>query len=215
MRESTKLKICGITTLEDARFASGAMADYLGFVFYEKSPRYITPRAAAEIGGWISGPQRVGVFVNELPEQINRIADRAGLDLVQLHGQETPSDALALNRPVIKALRVGPHFTSEEFALEVARWKDVARYLLLDTWAPHAHGGTGQCWDWSLASNFCQEIPFFLAGGISAENVAQAVHQAHPYGVDVSSSLEAEPGRKDFDKLERFFDLWNELNTGA
>lgn len=215
MSTTTKLKICGITTLEDARFAAGAMADYIGFVFHDKSPRSITPREAAEIGAWISGPQFVGVFVNEQPEHINRIAERAALDLVQLHGQETPADALMLNRPVIKALRIEPQTTTHELAREMDRWKDVARYLLLDTWSARAWGGTGEAWDWSVAESLARDIPFFLAGGISADNVALAVRQAKPYGIDVSSSLESEPGRKDFDKMERFFDQWNELNEGA
>ncbi len=206
-----KLKLCGITTLEDARYASGALADYIGFIFYEKSPRYITPRDAAEIIGWIEGPRKIGVFVNFPANTINQIVDQTGIDLVQLHGKETPEDAAEIKVPVIKAFKIRGQNDIPSLREEMKNWNSIAGYYLFDTKNDKLHGGTGQAWDWSLINHLSPEKPFFLAGGIGAENVAEAIFTGHPYAIDLSSSIEESPGVKDFDKMQHFFDRWNDL----
>ncbi len=206
-----KLKICGITTLEDARYAAGALADYIGFIFYEKSPRYITPGDAAEIIGWIEGPRKIGVFVNLPASQINKIVDQTGIDLVQLHGKETPEDAAEIKVPVIKAFRIRGQNDIPSLREEMHNWNRTAGYYLFDTKNDKLHGGTGKAWDWSLIKHLSPEKPFFLAGGITSENVAEALFTGRPYAIDLSSSIEESPGVKDFDKMQHFFDQWNDL----
>jgi len=206
-----KLKICGITTLEDARYASGALADFIGFIFYEESPRYITPRDAAEIIRWIEGPGKIGVFVNHPAKRINQIVDQTGIDMVQLHGYESPHDAAKIEVPVVKVFRIRAQSDIPAIRKEMKNWNDIAAYYLFDTKMEQLHGGTGRPWDWNLINHLLPEKPFFLAGGIDADNVAEAVFTGPPYGVDLSSSIEAAPGVKDFDKMQLFFDRWNEL----
>ncbi|MDG5766477.1 phosphoribosylanthranilate isomerase [Balneolales bacterium ANBcel1] len=211
--KQTKLKICGITSLEDARFAAGALADYLGFIFYPESPRHVTPRVAAEIAGWIEGIGLVGVFVNQAPDEINAVAERVGLDLVQLHGDEIPDDARSISKPVIKAFRIEEGETADSVQERIAPWRGVASYFLFDAYHSKRYGGTGKSWNWSVLSGLNSDTPFFLAGGISSDNVADAVSVAQPYAVDLSSSLEQSPGVKDFDKMQEFFDRWQELSA--
>jgi phosphoribosylanthranilate isomerase len=206
-----KLKICGITTLEDARFAAGAMADYLGFVFASPSPRCIQPREAAEISGWIEGPVKVGVFVNQSVDEVNRIAERVGLDLVQLHGEESVAYAEKLQSPVIKVFRIRQEADLPEIQRMMDEWITVAEYYLFDTKSDKMHGGTGESWNWSLIQKLMPKKPFFVAGGISAENVRDAVQATRPFAVDLSSSVEESPGVKDFDRMQHFFEMWNEL----
>ena len=194
-----RVKICGITTLEDARVAVEAGADALGFVFYDKSPRCINPIVAAKIIAAVPPfVQTVGLFVNEETERINWTADFCGLDLVQLHGDESPEDCTDINRRVVKAFRV-QNVTS----LETLPLYRVAGYLL-DAWSPDAYGGTGQTFNWEMAAAARQYGPIILAGGLSAENVAAAVTAVLPYAVDVSSGVESAPGRKDPEKVREF-----------
>ncbi len=206
-----KLKICGITTLEDARFAAGALADYLGFVFTSESPRYIQPRDAAEISGWIEGPGKVGVFVNQHQDEVNAIAERVGLDLVQLHGDESATYAKEILAPVIKVFRIRAAADLPDIRKEMKLWNEIARFYLFDSKNDNMRGGTGEIWDWSMINALSPDKPFFLAGGISHENVAEAVEATAPFGVDLSSSLESSPGKKDFDKMQSFFEQWNKL----
>ena len=208
-----KVKICGITNLEDARFCAGAGADYLGFIQYPQSPRYIAPDAAKEIIAWIYGPEAVGVFVNEEADTVNRIAEAANFALVQLHGDETPEVCAQMKRPVIKAIRVGPDATVQELRDQMEPYRAVVTAFLLDTHHPTLWGGTGETFNWRHARTVAADFPVLLAGGINAGNVEAAVRQARPLGVDLSSSLEAEPGKKDFDKLTAFFDTFNALRT--
>jgi len=194
-----KVKICGITTPEDARVAVEAGADALGFVFYDKSPRCINPIVAAKIIAAIPPfVQTVGLFVNEETERINWTADFCGLDLVQLHGDESPEDCTAVNRRVVKAFRV-QNVTS----LESLPLYHVSGYLL-DAWSPDAYGGTGQTFNWEMAAAARQYGPIILAGGLTTDNVAEAVTAVHPYALDVSSGVESAPGKKDPEKVREF-----------
>ena len=209
--DQPKLKICGITSLEDARFVAGALVDYLGFVFYPGSPRFITPRDASEIIGWIEGPKSVGVFVDQPADEINDTIRRTNIDFVQLHGNESPEFARSLDRPVIKSFRIKDRKQINELSDKLREWENTADYFLFDAHHDKLYGGTGSTWDWSVISELKSEKPFFLAGGISHENVIEAVKQTSPYAIDLSSGLEMSPGIKDFDKIQSFVDIWNEL----
>ncbi len=200
----TKVKICGITNLEDALVSAKFGADALGFNFYEKSPRYIAPKKAREIIEQL--PQeilKVGVFVNESQDKIVKIAEIAKLDALQLHGEETPEFARELkqktNLEIIKAFRVSPDFAPE----------DVVQYevdaILLDAYSPKEHGGTGETFDWEIAKNVRKIFPkMYLAGGLSQENVAGAIFRLKPFAVDVCSGIEKSKGKKDKVKLLDF-----------
>lgn len=201
-----KIKICGLTSLADARYCAGAGADYLGFIQHPESPRYIAPDQAREIIDWLYGPTPVGVFVDADADTVNRTADAAGFELVQLHGDEPPALCRAVERPVIKALRVAEETTAEALLAEVERYAEVADYLLLDTDRGGRFGGTGEAFDWSVAREVAQGLPMFLAGGLTPENVGAAVEAVRPFAVDVSSGVEQAPGVKDFDRLADFFD---------
>ena len=197
-----RVKVCGITNLEDALCAVEAGADALGFNFYRKSVRYIDPEEARRIIEELpDAVQCVGVFVNEeSPEIVARIASRAGVKALQLHGDETPSFCHALSEHfIIKALRVGVDFQPER-ALEYQ-----VDAILLDAFARDLRGGTGRVIDWAVARKVCELVPkLFLAGGLSPDNVAEAVAAVKPYAVDACSSLERAPGRKDHARLHAF-----------
>jgi len=200
-----RVKICGITCPEDGLAAAGAGADLLGFVFCPPSPRYVEPARAAEIIAIVrhvtSTVQFVGVFVNEELATLQQTVTRYGLDYAQLHGTETPELTAALmdrGIKVIKAFRIRDRTT----LAEIERYRAAA--YLLDGYAPDQPGGTGKAFDWSLACEAKRFGPILLAGGLTPENVSQAVQAAHPWGVDVSTGVEASPGCKDHDKLRRF-----------
>jgi len=197
-----KVKICGITSYDDASAAVEAGADALGFVFYDKSPRFINPvRAAGIISKLPPFIQTVGLFVNEETEQVNWTADYCGLDLVQLHGDETPEDCLEIKRRVIKAFRIQKIISIDP--LEKYQDYQVSGYLL-DAWSPDAYGGTGRTFNWELAQAAKQYGPVILAGGLTPENVAEAIRVVNPYGVDVSSGVESDLGKKDAEKVREF-----------
>ncbi len=202
MGNSTKVKICGITNLGDARYAAGAMADYLGFIFYEKSPRFIEPGEAGAIINWIEGPDKVGVFVNQDLDDVNRIAKETGLDLVQLHGNETLEYCQLIEKPIIKVIHIEPDYDIEELKAKVLLYSEVAKFLLFDSKIGDQWGGTGITFDWGILKEIVGETPFFLSGGLTPENVKQAIETVHPYSVDVSSGVEEKPGLKDFEKIE-------------
>ncbi|HEX8638265.1 MAG TPA: phosphoribosylanthranilate isomerase [Pyrinomonadaceae bacterium] len=200
----TKVKICGITNLEDALLSAKFGADALGFNFYPKSARYVAPKTAREIIEQIpANVLKVGVFVNEDLEKIIEIARVAKLDALQLHGEETPEFAAELkaktNLEIIKAFRVSPEFVPE----------DVTRYevnaVLLDAYSPKEHGGTGETFDWKIAKKVQEIFPkMYLAGGLSADNIGSAIRQKKPYAVDACSKLEVEKGKKDKIKIVNF-----------
>jgi phosphoribosylanthranilate isomerase len=197
-----KVKICGITNLADALVAVTAGADALGFVFCEQSARCINPLEAAKIIAKLPPfIQTVGLFVNEDIEKINWTADYCGLDIVQLHGDETPEECLEVNRRVIKAFRMQNNISIEP----------LGRYqvsgFLLDAWSPDAYGGTGRTFNWELAGAARQYGPIILAGGLSSENIAEAIRVVQPYAVDVSSGVESSPGKKDAARVQEFIKL--------
>lgn len=205
-QERTKVKICGVTSLEDARFISGALADYVGFIFYEESPRYITPAQAGAIINWIEGPQSVGVFVNQPLDDVNLTAKQTGIDLVQLHGNESAEYCQLVEKPVIKAIHITGEATETDIKTSVDSYADVVDYLLFDTKIDGKWGGTGQTFDWPLIKNLTGGKPFFLSGGIGPDNVHRAIETVHPYAVDLSSSLESEPGIKNYELIEQFME---------
>ncbi|MDA8387365.1 MAG: phosphoribosylanthranilate isomerase [Nitrospiraceae bacterium] len=193
-----KVKICGITNHDDALAAAEFGADALGFVFYKKSPRHITPEKAAQIIYRLPPfVAAVGVFVDEKKEEIEKIMGRIGLDAAQFHGNEPP-EACEIPRRTIKAIRV-----KELTDLDPMRHYRVSAFLL-DAYAPGALGGTGQVFNWSIAIDARAYGKIILAGGLTPDNVAVAVRMVKPYGVDVSSGVELEPGIKDHEKLRLF-----------
>lgn len=198
----TLVKICGITNLEDARAAVEAGADALGFNFYELSPRYISPETARQIADDIPREVlKVGVFVNvESPGSLSRIARRAGVELLQLHGDESPEYCRALDDwRVIKVLAV-----SADFELGELRRFPVDS-IMLDSRDKKLRGGTGRVIDWSIAKKVNRLVPrLFLAGGLSPKNVADAITMVKPYAVDACSSLENSPGRKNHHRIREF-----------
>jgi phosphoribosylanthranilate isomerase len=188
------LKICGITNQEDASAAIDAGATAIGFNFYPASPRYLAPEKAAGIES-PPGVRRVGVFVNEAPATVERIARIAGLDVAQLHGEE-PADRYPQAIAVWKAARVTADFS-------FAPYRDApAEALLLDGPAGELYGGTGKAFDWRRAAESPKAI--IVAGGLDASSVARAVELAHPWGVDACSRIESEPGKKDRRKMREF-----------
>ena len=203
------IKVCGITNSRDARAAAAAGADLLGFIFYGRSPRFIKPVRAGEIIAQVRqewpAVAMVGVFVNESPARTAEIADACGLDLIQLHGGETPEIVQELGPRAFKALR--PRDWTEAHELfELYRGVVEARSpaLLLDAYHPSAFGGTGDRADWEIGREFARSLPILLAGGLTAGNVAEAIQSVRPWGVDVSSGVEREPGIKDHDRLVQF-----------
>lgn len=194
-----KVKICGITNLDDALTAVEAGADALGFVFYDKSPRCIAPeKAAAIISALPPFVVTVGLFVNADVDFINTTAHTCLLDKVQLHGDESAEFCALVTRPVVKVFRV-----RGEACLESMKDYRVSAYLL-DAYSPDAYGGTGLTFNWEIAKKAKQFGPIILAGGLTPDNVRQAVDTVGPYAVDVSSGVEAAPGRKDPVKVREF-----------
>ncbi|OHE61067.1 MAG: N-(5'-phosphoribosyl)anthranilate isomerase [Thermodesulfovibrio sp. RBG_19FT_COMBO_42_12] len=197
-----KVKICGITNIDDAVAAVDFGADALGFVFFEKSPRYISHAdAAAIIKKLPSFTTTIGVFVNVKPDQVEKIIDLTHIDAVQLHGNEPP-EMCNISRRVIKAIRV----KSLESLDPLINYKDKVSAFLLDTFTPDVLGGTGQIFNWDIAIYAKQFGKIILAGGLTPDNVAEAVRRVRPYGVDVSSGVESEKGKKDQRKMKLFIE---------
>jgi phosphoribosylanthranilate isomerase len=194
------VKICGITNLADAECAVQAGADALGFIFFQKSPRYIEPKAAAQIASQVAGSVlKVGVFVDENFETMEGIARQCGLDRLQLHGNESREICVSLRTPVIKAFRV-----QDVNSLAPLRDYKVPAFLL-DSYVAGQLGGTGAKFNWDLAIQAkAFGTPIILAGGLTSENVGDAVAKVRPYGVDVSSGVERAPGKKDHAKVREF-----------
>lgn len=198
-----RVKICGLTNTDDAVFAAEAGADALGFVFYPTSPRRVTPEQVAEIIRRLPPYVRtVGVFHNQDEQAIRAVVEQCGLDAVQLQGEEPPALCERLGSRVIKAI----HMKDRDSLAAMGTYK--VRAFLLDTYSPPGTGGqpggTGRMFDWSLAVAAKPYGRVIVAGGLTPENVRQAVEQVQPYGVDVSSGVERSPGRKDPEKVRRF-----------
>lgn len=196
------VKICGVTSKEDARLAADAGADAVGLVFWPGSPRHVDVATARGITAVLPPfVLRVGVFVNADRETLARIAEEAGLDLLQLHGDEPPEALENLPRRALKSIRVGPGFAPAE----AERYAGSAAGLLLDTRVEGTPGGTGRAFDWSLARGLKERCGFLvLAGGLTPETVGEAIRAVRPHGVDVSSGVESSPGRKDPLKVRAF-----------
>lgn len=195
---TVKVKICGITNTRDAHFAVEYGADALGFVFYSKSPRAVSPEMAREIIGSLPPfVTTVGLFVNETIDRVREIQKISGVDLLQLHGDETPEAVNALGPNVIKVIRVQGADSFEG----IDRYEP--RAFLLDAHHDTLFGGTGLRFDWNLAQ-WIDDYPVIVAGGLNPDNVAEAVKLTGAYGVDVSSGVEKEPGTKDPAKMKAF-----------
>jgi phosphoribosylanthranilate isomerase len=197
---SVKVKICGITSVADALGAAEAGADLIGLMFYERSPRYVTFARAAEIAKALPPfISRVGVFVNPDADTVMRAIGECGLSLLQFHGEEAPAFCTQFGLMSMKAFRV----RDADSLLALPDYETDA--YLLDAYSPDAHGGTGAKFNWDLAIAAKQHgRPIFLAGGLTPENVAEAVKQVTPFGVDVSSGVESAPGKKDPAKVRAF-----------
>jgi phosphoribosylanthranilate isomerase len=196
----TRIKICGITNLADAQAAVAAGADALGFNFYEGSPRHVSLKTAAEISKQLPPfVMRAGVFVNAEADLVTRAIGECNLSLLQFHGDEPPEFCTQFGLMSMKAFRIR----------DVESLKEIPNYptdaYLLDAYSPEARGGTGEKFNWNLAIE-AQKFgkPVFLAGGLTPENVADAVRKVRPFGVDVSSGVESSPGKKDHAKIRAF-----------
>jgi phosphoribosylanthranilate isomerase len=196
-----RVKVCGISRREDADLAVALGASALGFVFWPGSPRLVTADTVREITRTLPPfVEAVGVFVNQAPADVRDITARAGLTAIQLHGDESPVAFVARGLRVIKAVGVGAGFTAE--AVETL---PASVTVLLDVHDPIRRGGTGQTIDWTAAAAAARRRPVILAGGLTPDNVRQAVEVVQPYAVDVSSGVEREPGIKDEARLRAFF----------
>ena len=200
---SLKIKICGITNAQDAQAAVEAGADALGFVFYRKSPRFVEAGLVKQIvAGLPPFVLPVGVFVNEDVKVVRDLMDACGLVLAQLHGDESASYCETLARSVLKGIRLRNR--GSLLALGEYKGRAQVRGFVVDAFSENAYGGTGLAADWPLAAEVAKAAPVLLAGGLTPENVQEAIRAVRPYGVDVSSGVEASPGKKDHAKIQAF-----------
>ena len=201
MEFRTRIKVCGITCPEDARMAVAAGADGLGFIFVEQSPRLVEPDMVRAITEELPPfVDRIGVFLDEEIDVVKEIVHYCHLTLVQLHGSESPEYCRKISSQVIKAFSIRTESDSEE----LAAYADAASGFLLDTYHKDMAGGTGKAFDWKLVEQMKPPGPVILAGGLTPENVGEAIRQVKPFAVDVNSGVEYQPGRKDSDKLKNF-----------
>lgn len=223
MRNEVKVKICGITNMDDALYAAAAGADYLGFILYPPSPRAVPKETIQQITQTLRTlalshtegihhiPRLVGVFVNESAAIIAQVLDECGLDLAQLHGDEVPWMIGSPDSPLYgrcyKVLRPTTFVEAEAEAewYTAPDWHPDRPALLIDAYHPTLRGGTGATADWSMIAPLAKTVPgLLLAGGLTPDNVAEAVRQVEPFGVDVASGVESRPGVKDREKVTRF-----------
>jgi phosphoribosylanthranilate isomerase len=207
----TRVKICGITTLKDARYAAACGADFLGFVFYPLSARFISPQNAKRIISKLPKNLRfVGVFVNEDPREVRRVVRYCGLDFVQLHGDESPGYLKKLKGlRVIRALRVKDRIP----------WNKLRAFggatLLFDTFQKDLYGGTGKSFSWKVLLPLKKRrVKFFVSGGLTPENVAGLISEIRPFCVDVSSGVESAPGKKDHRSVKKFIEIVKRSHYG-
>ncbi len=202
-----KVKICGITNVEDARWAANFGADYIGMNFWKKTPRHISPLVVPQImEGLPSFVTPVAVFVDEKLDNVAKTLEEHGFSVVQLHGRESGKYVKELKNKlpsveIIKAIRI----RSQESLLELKKYLPEVDYFLLDAYNPGVPGGTGQTFNWELACAAKETgKKIFLAGGLTPENIGEAIAKVHPYAVDVASGVEKGPRRKDMDKMSQF-----------
>jgi len=197
------VKICGITLAEDAHAAVNAGADAIGFVFWPGSPRFIDPYRARAIAATLPPfVTTVGVFVNQPIDYVIGVASLVRLGAVQLHGDETIEYAAALSRPIVKAMSLGDE--------RVSAWP-IETTVLLDVHDPVRRGGTGRTIDWTAAAAVAERRRILLAGGLTPDNVAEAVARVRPFGIDVSSGVERAPGIKDHERLRALFEALHDI----
>lgn len=200
----TRVKICGITSVEDGLSAAQLGADALGFVFYDKSPRVVEINQAWAIFNALPPfITRTGLFVNPSADAVQQAIDTLGIDLLQFHGQESAAFCEQFDRPYIKAVPMQPETDLVRLASDFA----TSQGLLLDTYKKGVAGGTGEVfnWDWVTPEKRAEiDLPIILAGGLTAENVAQAIQQVQPWAVDVSGGVEQHPGKKSAAKIAAF-----------
>lgn len=224
-----RVKICGLTNLADAQAAAAAGADYLGFIFYAPSKRATTleevrPLVAALRASWTGTrrpPLLVGVFVNETPAFVAKVLEQCNLDLAQLSGDEQARDIRSPDSPLARrAYRaIRPTTPTEAKALALAHVPSPAEAtpsgpdLLLDSYHPQLRGGTGHLTDWDVARSLASQSRLMLAGGLTPDNVGEAIRHVWPFAVDVASGVEAAPGRKDHDAVRRFVRLAKEARS--
>ncbi|MDR0481534.1 MAG: phosphoribosylanthranilate isomerase [Gallionellaceae bacterium] len=196
----TRIKICGITRIEDARAVASGGADALGLVFYGKSPRHVSLEQAARLAAAIPPfVTLVGLFVNPREEEVRETLQRIPLDVLQFHGDEAPEFCARFGRPYLKAIRIRPDTDLVQCAARYAG----AQGLLLDAYVADAFGGTGESFDWGVIPRNL-DLPLILSGGLHQGNVARAIRQVRPYAVDVSSGVETAKGIKDAAKIAAF-----------
>jgi len=198
----TRVKICGITRIEDALAAAAAGADAIGLVFDPKSPRCVNVKQAVSIAHALPPYVTVvGLFVDAAPPSVHDVLNRVNLDLLQFHGAETPEYCRAFPKPYVKAIRMSPEV---DLHAQERHFPEAAG-LLLDTFSPTASGGTGETFDWGRVPQDLKK-PVILAGGLTPENVADAIRRVRPYAVDVSSGVEQSKGIKDVKKISAFIE---------
>lgn len=204
-----KVKICGITNIPDALAAAASGADYLGFVFHPRSPRYVSPATVSEIAAALPSPrpELVGVFVNPAPAELRAILEQCPLDIIQLHGDEDPGFAVSLSpRRVWKAW----HLDSEDQLPALNAFPAAA--IVVDSRSGQQRGGTGVVCDWSLAARAAAVSRIFLAGGITPDNAVNAANTVKPFGLDLSSGVESSPGIKNHDAIRLLFENLKHAN---
>ncbi len=206
MSDNLLVKICGITQPDQAELVSSLGADFMGFIFVQKSKRYISPERALELSLKSGSTKTVGVFANQSLIEVNHAVNIARLDYVQLHGDESPAYCKKVSRPVIKAFRVKNEESCEEIYTRIKPYISVTEFILLDSWDEKSLGGTGKTLDWNKFSKLSDLAPILLAGGLNPGNVKEAILEADPAGIDLSSGVEVSPGIKNESKLRQLFD---------
>jgi phosphoribosylanthranilate isomerase len=209
----TIIKICGIKTLSEARAAVEAGADFLGFNFFPKSVRFIEIQNFIRIASVMKKEnpsiKLVGVFVNSSPDEIRSLLEIRALDLAQMHGDESPEFCASFGNKAFKAYRGVPEIVARAYI------RNEAPALLVDAGVKGAYGGTGITADWPAAAKLAKQYPLLLAGGLNPENVAEAVKQVNPWGVDVASGVESSPGKKDTGKMRSFIQAVHSMQQPA
>ena len=199
-----KVKFCGFTNQQDVDDAVNLGVDALGFIFYDKSPRYVSADVVQELVYFLPPfVTTVGVFVNHDLDFVNKVVKQCNLDFVQLHGDESPDYCMKVKGKIIKAVRV----SSAADLTQIAKYQGLVSSIILDTKIDGVYGGTGKSFDWGIALSAKQyDVPIILSGGVAAENLSKAIDIVNPYAIDLVSSIEAEPGKKDYNKMKEILD---------
>ena len=212
MNVRTRIKVCGMTDKSEVADTVAAGVDALGFIFVKESPRKVEPdKVRAIVGDLPPFVDAVGVFVDEKAEVVDEIVQYCGLTMVQLHGAESPEYCEKISTRVVKAFRVGPESTKSD----LTPYEDKIAAFLLDTYSKKAAGGTGKTFDWRLVETINPPGFVILAGGLSPDNVGEAIRQVRPLAVDVNSGVETMPGKKDINEIRRFVEEVRKADMSA